>query len=267
MHTSVPAKFVKQYTDLVEEVYNWYTETWQYPQEQRDQLFGGGIAHIWTFETTQQMQDWITVYSEFYEFDDEDKKMMRDRPSGWLLSGKRLMLLIAEEAKDLENPLLHQLGVLMQSWNIRRGSPAWMREAMGHLTEEVFSGIKFGRVNMSTNSRYAGQGGIAGKEYNTKDGRPQTKGLVKAGDDIPIGELSRIVLNQLNGDNLAQGFSIYEWLYRKDRPKLVKLINNMRTAQGGDQPARVADSIRKATGGSVADFERSWRAYIKRYYK
>ncbi len=264
-HTSIPIKFFTKYVKLAEEVYDWYMETFDIPEARRAQFFGGR-AHVWTFETTQQFQDWITVYSEYYQFTDEEKKGFRDRPAGHLIPNKRFMSVIAEQPENVENVLLHELGVMLQAYNLRGKDPAWMSEGFGHLVEEMFSGIKFGRVNMSTKAKYAGGGGIAGKEYNTKDGRPQTKGLVKAGDDVPVDELSKKPLNALDKDNLAQGFSITEWLFNHNREQYLKLLNAMKGAKSRGLEA-VRAGITNGFGTSVADFERTWRKYVKAKYK
>jgi hypothetical protein len=265
-HTSIPPKYVVQYTELAEKVYDWYMETFQVEEGRRGNFFGGPV-HIWTFETAQQFQDWVTTYSETYQFDDEDKKQFRENPSGWLLGHKRLATIVAEDAKDVENPLLHDLGVLFLRYNVLGPTASWQTEAMGHLVEELFSTDKFGRVNMSTRSKYANGGGIAGKDYNTKDGRPQAKGIVKAGDDIPIHELSQQTLNSLNQDHLAQGFSIWEYLYNKRLQDLVGIIKSQRGVKAKDMPGVVDGAIQAGTGKSAADLEREWRDYVKKNYR
>ncbi|MFT7618756.1 MAG: hypothetical protein ACI97A_002403 [Planctomycetota bacterium] len=266
IHTSIPVKFVQQYSELAEKVYDWYMQTYGITGD-RAAMFLGRRAHIWTFETTGQFQDWVTTYSEFYKFTGEDKTHFRERPSGRLLGNKRILSIVSEEPENIENSLLHQLGVLLQWYNIQAPTPEWMSEGFGHLVEELFSGVKFGRVNMSTRARYANGGGIADKEYNTKDGRPQTKGLVKAGEDVPIDELSKKTLNTLDKDNLAQGFSITEWLYNHNREKYLNMIKTMKGGRALDGPANVRSGITKGVGMSVGDFEREWRKYVKSKYK
>lgn len=265
-HTSIPPKYVLQYTELAEKVYDWYMEAFQVEEARRANFFGRHV-HIWTFETAQQFQDWVTTYSESYEFDDEDKKQFRENPSGWLLGNKLIATIVAEDAKDVENPMLHDLGVLFLRYQALGPVAAWQTEAMGHLVEELFGTEKFGHVNMSTRSKYANGGGIAGKDYNTKDGRPQAKGIVKAGDDIPIRELSQQTLNSLNQDHLAQGFSIWEYMYNKRLQELVGMIKAQRTIKANDVPAVVDGAIQQATGKSSADLERDWREYVKKNYR
>ena len=263
-HTSIPVEFVKKYTELVEKVYDWYMVEFDVEEARRPNFFGGPV-HVWTFATPQQFQDWVTTYSETYAFDDEDKKQFRENPSGWLLHQKKIATIVAEEAKDIENPLLHDLGVLFFAYQTLGRYASWQSEAMGHLVEEVFSGEKFGFVNMSTRSKYANGGGIAGKDFNTKDGRPQAKSIVKRGEDIPIRELSQQTLNSLNQDHLAQGFSIWEYMYTKRKPEMVKWIKAQRATKSRSGPDIVDGAINEATGKPAADLERNWREHAKRY--
>ncbi len=266
IHTSIPIKYVKKYSDLSEEVYDWYMKTFNIP-EARAKNFFGQRAHIWTFETTQQFQDWITAYSETYKFTKKDKEHFRERPGGRLDPNRRLMTIVREQPEEIDNGLLHQVGVLLQIFNTRGREPEWMSEGFGHLVEELFSDVKFGRVNMSTNAKYANSGGIADKEYNTKDGRPQTKGLVKAGDDIPIDQLSKKDLNTLDKDNLAQGFSITEWMYHHNRDKYIRVIDELKKSKAQDRPGAAHDGITKGFGMKIGDFEKAWRKYVKKKYR
>ncbi|MCB9832018.1 MAG: hypothetical protein H6807_06035 [Planctomycetes bacterium] len=266
MHTSIPVKFVQQYCELIEKVYDWYMETLQVEENYRGQFFGG-VVDVWTFETSQQFQDWVTLYQETYAFTDEEKKDFRERPGGHLIPHKHLWVIVREDAKDVENPLLHYFGYSAMLYQTHGRYAEWEAEGMGHLIEELFSGEKNGIVSLSTRSRYANSGGIAGKEFNTKDARPQTRGIVKAGDDISISELSKQTLNSLNQDHLAQGFSIIEYLYSTRLADLIGVIKAQRASKGQDPVQIVNEGIQNGTQKSTADLERDWREYVKNNYK
>ena len=265
LHTSIPVAFVEKYSKLCEEVYDWYMKTFNVPEGRAQQFFGRPV-HIWTFSDSQQFQDWVTYYSEQYKFTKEDIETFRERPSGWLLPGKVLITIVAEQPEDIENSLLHQLGVLLQYYNIARPIPAWVSEAFGHLVEELFSGIKFGRVNMSTKAKYAGNGGIVSKAYNTKDGRDTIRSLVKAREWVRLAELSKKSLNNLNNHDLATGFSVTEWLFNHNRERYMKFLEAMKRG-GGDPEQNVLKGITEGIGVSVSDLEEEWARYVKKHYK
>jgi hypothetical protein len=153
LHMGIKAALVQKYMEQAEAVYDWYAES-----------FKLGTPPV---ETEQNFQDWVTTYSPEYQFDDDDKKQFRERPSGYLLSSKRIITVVAQKAEDIENPMVHQIGTMLHDWHSRGRSFAWMREAYGHLAEHLMTGEKYGRTNCTTNSRYGGQGDIATKEFNT----------------------------------------------------------------------------------------------------
>ena len=277
LHLDVPAKFAAKYQELVEQVYDWYVETFKVPAPQRDMLFGGRRCHIWSFETAQQFQDWITTYAEEYDLDDDDKKQLRQRPSGYLISHKRLITTIAKKAEDKENPMIHHIGSMLVFWHTGNRHAPWLSEAMGHLVEHEHSSEKYGHTNCTTNSRYGGQGGVAQKQFNTKDSRPRTKSVVKAGDDRAVRELSMLGLNSLNGDDLAQGFSMTEWMYHEKLDNMIRFLKSLRDfrvpkdIQGNDEKRRAACIEAGIKGGfegmSLDEFDQNWRKYVKKNYK
>ena len=272
LHMGIKPSEVKRYQELAEKVYDWYCEEFKLPQPPEAMLWPGQ-SDIWHFETQQEFHDWITTYSEVYNFSDEDKKRMREQPGGRYDPGRRLICVIEKRAADIENGMVHGIGQQMQVWHTRGmgGAAAWLNEAFGHLAEQEHSQIGFGNTNCSTRSRYADGGGVADKEYNTKDGKHTCKSIVKAGDELPILELSKLNLNALNGENLSQGFGIVEWLYQTNREGLIKMLNAIRTvpAAGGrpDGPTAIEHGITKGLGMSIQDFEKAWRSWVKKKYK
>ncbi|MEZ6196152.1 MAG: hypothetical protein R3F20_10575 [Planctomycetota bacterium] len=240
-HFMAPPKFAQQYSAQIEKLYDWFFDTFKAGElvgRDRCEVFGGGRVDVWCFNSPQQFQDWVTTYQEEYQFDAEDKKQFRERPNGYLIAGKRLVIVVQEKAEDMENPLLHQNGIMLLAWfGLYRPAP-WMREAFGHLCEHLFSTEKYGRVNNTTNSKYGGQGGIAGKEFNTKDMPPAMKAIVKLGDDIDIERLSMLPLNSLNGDHLAQGFSHIEWMYNHKLEQLIQWFHAMRSLRIDANPQK-----------------------------
>ena len=275
LHIDRSAKWAEKYQEAIERTYEWYMDEFKIDQPLRDNLFRGR-AHIWTFKNAQQFQDWITTYSEQYQFTDEDKETFRKRPGGYLLSGKRIICTVRKKAEDLENPMLHHIGTLMLNWQTHFRAPSWMTEAIGHLSEECNTTQKYGHTNCTTNTRYGGDGGIAGKEFNTKDGKPRAKSIVKAGDERALLELSMLGLNSLNGDDLAQGFSIFDYLYKKRRDDMgewfkafpkVKIPKSIEGAAEKRDAKCVKDATEATLADSVNSFEEEWRAYVKKYYR
>lgn len=275
LHIDRTPEWAQKFAETLEKTYDWYVKEFQVPAGRSDNLFGRQ-AHIWSFETTQQFQDWITTYSDQYELSDEMKKRFRERPSGYGSTQNCLVCSVAEKPEDLINPMIHHVGSMLLTWHAGRFPPAWMREAIGHLAEQENSPEEYGRVNCSNQSRYGGDGGIAKKEFNTKDGRPRAKSIVKAGDERPLVELSMIELNSLNGDDLAQGYSIFDYLYEKRREDMAKWFNSFRGVKvpKGIQGSRekigahlVQSTVPTNLAESVETFEDDWRAFIKKFYR
>ncbi|MCB1282384.1 MAG: hypothetical protein KDB18_12760, partial [Salinibacterium sp.] len=183
LHMGIKAEEVQRYTEKVEEVFNWYVKSFDVPQPAEGSLWGASQVHIWHFETEQEFQDWITTYSEDYQFDDDDKKQFRERPGGYLIPHKRLICVVRKRAEEIENPMIHHIGSMLLYWHLQGRATSWMSEAVGHLVDHTMSTEEYGYTNCSTNSRYAGGGGIAQKEFNTKDGKPRMRSILKAGDE------------------------------------------------------------------------------------
>jgi hypothetical protein len=278
-HMMTPPKYAKQYAELIESLYTWFFDTFEADKlVSRDQcrIFGGQRVDVWCFSSPQQFQDWVTTYQEEYKFTPEDKKMFRDNPAGWLLRQKRIVTVVNEKAEDMENTLLHQNGIMLLSWFALGRTPPWLREAFGHLCEHLFSGEKYGHVNNTTNSKYGGDGGIAGKEFNTKDMPPATKGIVKRGDDTPILVMSKLGLNSLNGDHLAQGYSHVEWMFNNHLKKMITFFHSLRSLRVPVEANKWEDiwaayiqaSIKAAfEGWSTEQFMDEWRKYVKKNYR
>ncbi len=276
LHMGIKPKMVEQYMEKVEEVYDWYVENFEVPQPPEASLWPGQVD-IWHFETVQEFQDWVTTYSEEYKFDDDDKKDFREHPAGYLITPKKLITIVAKRAEDIENPMIHQTSSMLLWWHTRSRGPAaaWMSEAFGHLAEDLLSTDKVSRVNCSTNSRYANAGDVVKKEFNTKDGRPTCRSIIKAGDELSLLELSKLPLNSLNGENLAQGFSVIDWLYQEHRDKLANMLKimtqwmppapNSTTETAGQQIVRLA--VEKGFGTSLEEFEKQWRAWVLKKYR
>lgn len=275
LHAMIPPKLAQHYAEQLERCLDWYFETFRAGEViTKEQLFPGR-PDIWCFNSFQQSQDWVTAYSEEYRFDAEDKKRFRERPAGHLIAGKLIATVVAEKSEDLENPMLHEVAFMMNVYYTSNNSPDWLNEAVGHWAEAELSKEKYGRVNMSTQARYGNGGGIAGKEFNTKDMPPMARGLVKRGEEIDVIQLSRLGLNALNADHLAQGDSHFEWMYNQKRDQLVKLGVYLRNyvlrgklAEPDQRYMRImADAIPGSFDVPVEEWMDAWRKHVTDTYR
>ena len=272
LHLSVPPKFMKQYSTLVEKIYAWFLKEFDVPA---DQNLWPQRAHIWSFLGVQQYQDWITAYSEEYKLSDEDKKHFRDHPGGWILSHKLLALNVnsTKKAEDLENSIAHNVGHFLLTWYCGGKDGAWLREAFANLVEMLHTTEKIGQVSCSTLSRYGGKGDVAEKEFNTKDCPSRCKAMVKADDDPPMEDVAKADLNALSGHHLSKGYSIIEMLYTKDHDKFIALINACRSTglknQGPDGAVQQMVEIVAAVFGGIdlTGFDDKWRDFVRKNYK
>ena len=261
LRLTVTPKFMEEYSKLVDDVYDWHAK------EFRLEVPGGRslwprTPHMWGFDNIQQFQDWLTNYKEDpYELTKESVKAFRENPGGWINTNPKQLVSTNTQKKDadIKNGLIHNVSHFIFTWQTLGQRRPWLSEAVANLTEHQFAGN--GLVSCSTLSRYGGNGGVAEKAFNTKDGPAQVKALVRSGDFTPIDELAKKDLNSLNSDDLATGWSMVEWMFNRERDRFIVFINAIR--ENGNQ----AQAFAKAFDGKTpTEVQELWRQYVRKRY-
>lgn len=247
---------VAEFGDLMEKVYAWFVKTMKKPPE--FDVFRGNQGHIWVLKDKNAVMDWYKNYRNRYSLDDGFGTLL-ERGGGNVHHPPQLIATqVPNQSGDIRNQLVHVAGHFLIGHfcrGVEHGTPAWLAEAFGHLAEDVHLGN--GMVNCSSLAKYAAGGGVAEKEFSTKDAKDRGKALARTKKDAPFSELHALDLNSLNGDHLTKGWTLLAWMLKMHPDQLVAWIEGMNTA-------RAEEALAKATEGwSTEQLDDEWRKILK----
>jgi hypothetical protein len=252
---NTPAEKIEEYGELAESIYAWFLKEMGKPA---DHPLWPRKATFWVIKDKKMRDVWMKAWRSRFGFN--------DRTFEWLLEGTNFYtdltgVIVLEATEDIRNTFLHGIGHFTISHFSRglQGTPPWLEEAWGNYIEHVKLGS--GHVACSTNSKYGGEGGKADKgKFSTKDAKDRCRGILREGIAEPMINLSKLDLNSLNGDHLAKGWSVVEWLMSTRKEQFIAWLEGMNQAQ---QEEALGAAI---PGWDFAKLDEEWEAYVKSKY-
>ncbi len=246
---------VAEFGTLLEKVYSWFLKIMKKPPEH--DVFRGNKGHVWVLKDKAAVMDWFKNYRNRYSLDDGFSTLL-ERGGGNVQSpGQLIATQVPNQSGDIRNQLVHVAGHFLIGHHCRgvQGTPAWLAEAFGHMAEHEHLGN--GVVNCSSLAKYASGGGVAQKEFSTKDAMTRGKALARTGKDEVFNALNALDLNSLNGDHLTKGWTLIAWMLKLHPDKLVAWLEGMNTAQTDQALARAFE------GWSTEQLDEEWRKILK----
>jgi hypothetical protein len=215
-------------------------------------------ADVWVLKDLKTFQAWLKHWRTKYGIGDADYKLFNE---GGAFSGDLVLANAKDRVEDMRNHLVHCTG----HFTVRafsRGvphTPAWLTEAWGHYCEHAKLGQ--GHVACSQRAQYGGAGGIADKgKFSTKDAKDRCRGIIREGTAEPMANLSKLDLNSLNGDHLAKGWSVVEWLMSTRKAQFIAWLEAMNKMAQEEALGSAID------GWNFAKLDEEWEAYVKAKY-
>jgi hypothetical protein len=259
-------KQVESFLDLAEKNYAWFkTQVGMAPE---DELFPHGArGQIWLVKDRRAFDKFVNKWgaSRFGMSADWINYITQPGRGGGVHSGLGLHAINAVEQLDesgVKSSVVHNSSHMLIDWFVRmpgKGAPEWLTEAWGHYAEEHFTGI--GQQTCVTKANYGAGGGISDKKFTTKDAKDHCKGMVLDGSDDVFQSIAKKDLNGLNGDDLAKGYTIVDWMM-KTRPKdFVKFMSSMRA--GEDEKTIQSEALKAGLGWDYDQLDGEWRKYVK----
>jgi len=258
---------VDEFLKLCETIYAWFVK--EMGKEENYLVFRGNKGMFWLLKDKATALEWYKHYRNKYSIDIEPSGnpgqpgsgggkgqflTLLERGGGNIhADGILIAIVVPDQNDDIRNRLAHITGHYLISWFSRglKGTPSWLEEAFGHMAEHVHLGN--GVVNCSTLAKYSADGGVAKKQFTTKDAKDRVKGLIREGSDEAFEALNKIELNQLDGDHLAKGWTIVEWLLRDRKKDFSAWLEGMNNAETMAALAKAFD------GWSPAKLDEEWR--------
>jgi hypothetical protein len=254
---NTPTEKIEEYGKLCEDVYAWFLKEMGKPA---DYELWPRKGYIWAFKDKKIRDEWLKQNRARLGI--AEKGLDYALTTGQFYSGVALWsLVILEGAEDIRNLLIHNVGHFTISHFARglQGTPNWLGEGWSHYCEHAKLGA--GHVACSSKANYGGQGGIADKgKFSTKDAKDRCRGLIREGSAEPMTNLSKLDLNSLNGDHLAKGWSVVEWLMSTRKQQFIDWLEGM-NKEGQEEALGTA-----IPGWNFAKLDEEWEAYVKAKY-
>ncbi len=250
-----PPSKIEEYGKFCEETYSYFLKEMGKPD---DFPLWPKPAEIWSFKDKAVKNEWLKHWRNRYGIDDDNFKWLTD---GTNFSADLLGCMVTEGDDDVRNRLAHFTGHFTIRHFSRglKGTPSWLSEAWGNYLEHARLGQ--GHIACSTKAQYGGEGGKADKRrFSTKDAKDRCKGMMKEGSLASMDELSKLDLNSLTGDNLAEGWAIVDWLMTNRKAEFVNWLENMNTASQEEALGKAID------GWTFNKLDEEWRAFVRKKY-
>lgn len=250
------AKKIEEYGQLCEKTYAWVLKEMGKPAD--FDLWQHRKATFWVIKDKKTRDAWLKAWRPKFGFDQSTFDFFMQ---GSDFYANLVGVFVMENNDDVRNGFIHGIG----HFTIRalshglQGTPPWLVEAWGHYLEGSLLGN--GHVACSTKSNYGGAGGVVDKgKFNTKDAKDRCRGILREGNAEPMVNLSKLDLNSLNGDHLAKGWSVVEWLMSTRKAQFIDWLEGMNRAT---QEEALAAAI---PGFSFQKLDEEWEAYVKAKY-
>jgi hypothetical protein len=253
---NTPAEKIEEYGLLCESVYAWFLKEMGKPA---DFDLWPRKATFWVLKDKKIRDAWLKAWRPKFGFNERGFDFLLNETVNFYTDLTAAIVL--EVTEDIRNTLLHGIGHFTIHAFSRglQGTPPWLSEAWGNYIEHVKLGS--GHVACSTNSKYGGEGGKADKgKFSTKDARDRCRGILREGIGEPMINLSKLDLNSLNGDHLAKGWSVVEWLMSTRKEQFIAWLEGMNQAA---QEEALGAAI---PGWDFAKLDAEWEAYVKAKY-
>lgn len=254
---------VAEFAALCEKNHKWFLErhglapeTELFPEGARGQLWFvkdkrlfDKVVTKWGPERFGMSADWIAYIT-------------RPGTGGGTHSGRGLYGVVSVDQLDetgVKASAVHNSSHMLIDYftQIPTGTPPWLVEAWSHYAEKNF--LNIGAQTCVTKATYAAGGGVSDKKFSTKDSETECKRMIKAGEGDPYVSISRKDLNALNGDDLAKGFTLVDWLMKKKRTEFTTFLTSIK--EGNDEKTMQGDALKKAFGWSWDDLEKNWQEW------
>ena len=251
---------VNRFAERLEEVYAWFIK--EVGLKPDTNIFRGNKGHMWVFREKSVCLDWYEQYKNRFNLSENTLKLLSSGSGNLLSSGGLLSTaVLAQGGDDVEHELINHAAHMMLeafSRSSEKDQRHWLHEAFGVMVEHHFLGN--GHIVHSTLAKYGGSGGKADKAFSTADAEERCKGLVRAGDDLPLIELNKIELNSLSGDHISKAYTIVDWLWKEHHKEFVEWLKLMNVND-------TISSIPKAFGQDWTHeyIDREWAKRAKKF--
>lgn len=257
---------VAEFAALAEKNYKWFLEkmgkpsdTELFPENAKGQLWFvkdkrlfDKVINKWGASRFGMNPDWIAYIT---------------RPGGanGTHSGLGLYGLVSVEQLDetgVKASAIHNSSHMLVEWFVRipgKGAPDWLVEGWSHYAENNF--LNIGQQTCVTKASYGAGGGISDKKFTTKDAKDRCKTMIRDAEDDAFENVSKKDLNSLNGDDLAKGYTIVDWLMATRREGFVKFLETMR--ESGDEKTYQPTALKGAFNWTYAELDAEWRKWAK----
>lgn len=258
------AKQVGDYLELAEKNYNWFLQ--KVGLDADADHFRGRKGVIWLIKDKRAFDRLLNKWGTTKIGLSADDVAYYTQPGkgGGLHSGLGLFDITAVENLDdsgVRTAVVHSSSHMLIDWFViygGRGSPPWLTEGWSHYAEQYFTGI--GQQTCTTRAFYGAGGGISDKKFTTKDAKDHCKGMVLDGSDDVFENISKKDINGLNGDDLAKGYTIVDWLMTVRPKDFVKFMASMKQ---GDEKTIQIEALKAGLGWDYAQLDAEWRKWVK----
>jgi hypothetical protein len=257
---------VAEFAKLAEDNYKWFLDRMGKPRD--FELFPGGAqgeiwfvkdkrlfdkaANKWGASRFGMSPDWIAYITQ----------------PGHAASQSGLRCLEAIENSDesgcraaIIHATSHMLLTNFVRWGGPFGVPAWLMEGWAHYAEHHF--MRIGQRTCSTKANYGAGGGISEKRFTTKDAKDRCKAMILDGEDDVIENISKKPLNTINGDDMAKGYTMVDWLMKERQEDFVKFLEALR---GGDEKTGQPTALKTVFGWTFEQLDAEWKKWAKRKF-
>ncbi|HYC77968.1 MAG TPA: hypothetical protein VEI02_10105 [Planctomycetota bacterium] len=260
---------VASFLDEAENTYKWFVE--KMGKEPGTEVFPeGGRGQLWFLKDKRLFDKFVNKYGapRFGMSADWVAHITQPGSNGGTISGLGLHAITTVENLDengVRASVVHNSSHMLVQWFVRNAGgvcPVWLFEGWAHYAEHERVGI--GQQTCVTKANYGAGGGISDKKFTTKDAKDRCKTMIRDGDDEVFESISKKGLNSLNGDDLAKGYSIIDWLMKERKADFINFLESIEAAD--DEKVQQANALKKAFNWSFADVDAEWRKMAKKNY-